>query len=163
MTAAPGASPLGLARCAVRLVGHDLCRPALFAAERERLLRALGHVLSIEHVGSTAVPGPAAKRTIDLMIGVDGEAARWTLIGPLGEAGDSRGDGDVIEGRLYLRRNEASGLRAHPASVCAAGSRFRLTHRGSPDALRLDAAHAVACLHLKQKLAALLLRARGIQ
>jgi GrpB-like predicted nucleotidyltransferase (UPF0157 family) len=43
--------------------------PSLFAAERELLARALASWLAgpIEHVGSTAVPGLAAKPVIDIM------------------------------------------------------------------------------------------------
>jgi GrpB-like predicted nucleotidyltransferase (UPF0157 family) len=42
--------------------------PALFKQERERLDTALGSLLVIiEHVGSTAVPGLAAKPIIDLL------------------------------------------------------------------------------------------------
>jgi GrpB-like predicted nucleotidyltransferase (UPF0157 family) len=45
--------------------------PALFEQERERLDTALGSlVVTIEHVGSTAVPGLAAKPIIDLLVGV---------------------------------------------------------------------------------------------
>jgi len=45
--------------------------PALFKQERERLDTALGSLLVIiEHVGSTAVPGLAAKPIIDLLVGV---------------------------------------------------------------------------------------------
>jgi GrpB-like predicted nucleotidyltransferase (UPF0157 family) len=45
--------------------------PALFEQERERLDTALGSlVVTIEHVGSTAVPGLGAKPIIDLLVGV---------------------------------------------------------------------------------------------
>src|SRR5262249_46029221 len=45
--------------------------PALFEQERAKLDTALGSlVVTIEHVGSTAVPGLAAKPIIDLLVGV---------------------------------------------------------------------------------------------
>jgi len=45
--------------------------PAMFEQERAKLDTALGSVVvTIEHVGSTAVPGLAAKPIIDLLVGV---------------------------------------------------------------------------------------------
>ncbi len=50
---------------------YDPAWPALFEQERTRLQHVLGSmVLTIEHVGSTAVPGLAAKPIIDLLVGV---------------------------------------------------------------------------------------------
>ncbi len=49
------------------IVDYDPGWPARFEAERGRIERALGALaLRIEHIGSTAVPGPAAKSIIDL-------------------------------------------------------------------------------------------------
>lgn len=49
---------------------YDASWPALFEAEREALLSLLAPLdVSIEHVGSTAVPGLAAKPIVDLMLG----------------------------------------------------------------------------------------------
>jgi GrpB-like predicted nucleotidyltransferase (UPF0157 family) len=45
--------------------------PAMFEQEREKLVAVLGSlVVAIEHMGSTAVPGLAAKPIIDLLVGV---------------------------------------------------------------------------------------------
>ena len=56
----------------VRVVPYDPAWPALFEAERVRLLEVLAPWLAgpIEHVGSTAVPGLIAKPVIDIMAGV---------------------------------------------------------------------------------------------
>ncbi|MGF7235363.1 MAG: GrpB family protein [Frankia sp.] len=55
----------------VQIVDPDPTWPAAFAAEAARILAALGpHVLAIEHVGSTAVAGLAAKPVIDIQVGV---------------------------------------------------------------------------------------------
>lgn len=52
----------------VELVPHDPAWASAAAAEGERLASALGPVLvAVHHVGSTAVPGIAAKPVIDLM------------------------------------------------------------------------------------------------
>jgi GrpB-like predicted nucleotidyltransferase (UPF0157 family) len=45
--------------------------PLLYEEHKERILGAIGHITSgIEHVGSTSVPGLAAKPTIDILVGV---------------------------------------------------------------------------------------------
>jgi GrpB-like predicted nucleotidyltransferase (UPF0157 family) len=59
--------------------------PAMFERERGNLERVLGSAaISIEHVGSTAVVGMAAKPIIDLLVGVeDLEEARTSCVEPL--------------------------------------------------------------------------------
>jgi len=64
----------------VTIVGYDLEWPARFEAERRLLAEAIGAWVvdaAIEHIGSTAVLGLAAKPVIDIMAGVEGlEASR---------------------------------------------------------------------------------------
>ena len=56
---------------AIRIVPYDPSWPALADAELQRLADALGPVARrLEHVGSTAVPGLAAKPVIDLQVSV---------------------------------------------------------------------------------------------
>ncbi|MEH2393557.1 MAG: GrpB family protein [Nostoc sp.] len=56
----------------VNLVEYDPCWQTLFAQKAERIWQALGNnlVAEIEHIGSTAVQGMAAKPVIDIMVGV---------------------------------------------------------------------------------------------
>jgi GrpB-like predicted nucleotidyltransferase (UPF0157 family) len=50
---------------------YDPAWSAMFERERARVQEALGViVVTVEHVGSTAVPGLAAKPIIDLLVGV---------------------------------------------------------------------------------------------
>jgi GrpB-like predicted nucleotidyltransferase (UPF0157 family) len=59
------------ARPPIAVVDYDPDWPAQFEAEKERLLTEIGEwVLAVEHIGSTAVPGLAAKPIIDIMPGV---------------------------------------------------------------------------------------------
>jgi GrpB-like predicted nucleotidyltransferase (UPF0157 family) len=63
----------------VRIVPYDPVWPARFEEERRLIEATLGSWIrgGVHHVGSTAVPGLAAKPTIDIMVGVtDLEAAR---------------------------------------------------------------------------------------
>jgi GrpB-like predicted nucleotidyltransferase (UPF0157 family) len=68
---------------------YDPAWPDMFAQERARLQAALGSTaIAIEHVGSTAVPGLAAKPIIDLLVGVDNLAeARSRCMEPLEAVG----------------------------------------------------------------------------
>jgi GrpB-like predicted nucleotidyltransferase (UPF0157 family) len=58
----------------VEIVPYDQEWPRTFEAERQLLLDAIGPWLvagSIEHIGSTAIPGLDAKPVIDIMAGVE--------------------------------------------------------------------------------------------
>jgi GrpB-like predicted nucleotidyltransferase (UPF0157 family) len=53
------------------IVDYDSSWPARYRIERDRVRRALGvSALRIEHIGSTAVPGLAAKPIVDLLVAV---------------------------------------------------------------------------------------------
>ncbi len=55
----------------IEIVPYDPCWPQLFEQEKSRILDAVGkYVNGIEHIGSTAVPGLAAKPVIDILIAV---------------------------------------------------------------------------------------------
>lgn len=54
------------------IVDYDPRWQTVFAEEAAQVWKTLGNdmVVAIEHIGSTAVPGLAAKPVIDLMVGV---------------------------------------------------------------------------------------------
>ena len=56
----------------IEVVDYDPAWPRWFEQERERLLRVLGErAVSVEHIGSTAVPGLTAKPVIDILVSVE--------------------------------------------------------------------------------------------
>lgn len=70
-----------------------------FASERVRILEALGEVARrVEHVGSTAVPGLAAKPIVDILVAVD-------------DPDDEDGYLDAMEGAGYELRVREPGHR----------------------------------------------------
>jgi len=55
----------------IAVVDYDPAWPTQFGAESEVIRRALGEVaVNIHHIGSTAVPGLAAKPVIDILLEV---------------------------------------------------------------------------------------------
>ncbi len=78
----------GRERRAIVIVDHDARWPARFRRERDRVRAALGDLaLGIEHIGSTSVPGLAAKPIVDLLVTVADPGDEAATVGPLEAAG----------------------------------------------------------------------------
>lgn len=72
----------------IQIVDYDPAWPGLFEREAERVQAALGdRVLLLEHVGSTSVPGLAAKPKIDMLLAVANSADESTYVPALEAAG----------------------------------------------------------------------------
>ena len=72
----------------VLLVDYDTAWPALFLREEARLRGALGDsVALLEHVGSTSVPGLAAKPRIDVLLVVADSSDEASYVPALEETG----------------------------------------------------------------------------
>ena len=70
------------------LVEYDPEWPSLYLAERERIRAVLGeHALLVEHVGSTSVPGLAAKPRIDVVLTVPDSSVEASYVPLLEGAG----------------------------------------------------------------------------
>jgi len=70
------------------LADYDPMWPALFALEKERISSALGaKALSIEHVGSTSIPGLPAKPIIDILLVVENSVDEQSYLPALEAAG----------------------------------------------------------------------------
>jgi GrpB-like predicted nucleotidyltransferase (UPF0157 family) len=55
----------------IAVIDYDLGWPDEFARERQRILELVGaYIVELEHYGSTAIPGLAAKPIIDMLAGV---------------------------------------------------------------------------------------------
>jgi GrpB-like predicted nucleotidyltransferase (UPF0157 family) len=63
------------------VVDYDPQWPVMFEKEKEAIIAALGNrFLMVEHIGSTAVPGLAAKPVIDMAVGIQSLADAPVLI-----------------------------------------------------------------------------------
>lgn len=145
---------LGLASGIVRVAPYDPAWPTLFAAEATRLdplLSAKGVMLRLEHTGSTAVPGLAAKPVLDLLAGWEAPVVRAAAIGALEASGYQYRGEQGIPGRDFFRRGEPRQYHLHLTRV---GSAFWDDHRTFRDYLRATPAAADAYAVLKRALAA---------
>lgn len=148
------AEPLGLESKMVRVVPYDARWPGLYRAEAERVARAVAEAglppLALEHVGSTAVPGLAAKPVLDLAGGREREAraaAYRPVLEGLGYV--YRGDGG-LPGRDFFRRGEP---RSHHLHLVERGGAHWRRYLGLREALRADPALREAYASLKRELA----------
>jgi beta-N-acetylhexosaminidase len=72
----------------IELADYDPSWPVLFAREEDRIRAALGdRALSVEHVGSTSVPGLAAKPIVDIVLVVPDSSDEPAYVPPLEAAG----------------------------------------------------------------------------
>jgi GrpB-like predicted nucleotidyltransferase (UPF0157 family) len=83
----------------ITVVAYDPCWPERFEAELRRLRQALGRRAGrMEHIGSTAVPGLAAKPIIDVLVEMD-------------DPEDDAGYGSSLEAAGYVLRVREAGHR----------------------------------------------------
>lgn len=72
----------------IQIVNYDPAWPQLFEREAERVRAVLGdQALLIEHVGSTSVPGLAAKPLIDMLLVIPDSADESTYVPAMESAG----------------------------------------------------------------------------
>jgi GrpB-like predicted nucleotidyltransferase (UPF0157 family) len=137
---------------AVEIVEYDSVWPARFEEMRSRLSEALGEAaVRIDHVGSTAVPGLAAKPVVDIQVSVvdveDDDAYR--------DAIESCGfELRWIEsGHRYFRPPPGQ-PRLTQVHVCTVGSSWERVHLLFRDYLRAHPQVAAEYAALKVRLAA---------
>lgn len=105
-----------------------------FAAEQRQVAQALGaRALGIHHIGSTAVPGQAAKPIIDVMVVVRELAVALECIEPLRGLGYAYVDYPQNLDRRFFRKGFP---RTHHLHVVAEDSRTLSDHVDFRDALR---------------------------
>jgi GrpB-like predicted nucleotidyltransferase (UPF0157 family) len=124
----------------IEVVNYDPRWPGKFKRMRQRLVHALGpEAVQIEHIGSTAVPGLAAKPIIDIQVSVadveDEDAYRAAI----------ESCGFVLRyreaGHRYFRPPPAK-PREYQLHVCTVGSRWEREHLLFRDFLRTHAEEA---------------------
>ncbi|MFE9958653.1 dephospho-CoA kinase [Micromonospora sp. NPDC005299] len=147
----------------VVLAEPDPTWPQQYARLAARIRHAAGADLRIDHIGSTAVPGLAAKDVIDIQLTVPSLAeADGPLADRLADAGFPRLPGDWWdnprppvsrrrEKRLHGSADPGRPVHLHLRVADSPGWRYALLMR---DHLRADPAQRSAYLQLKRELAA---------
>lgn len=139
------------------LTEYDPAWPHLFAREAELLRQTLPATLitRLEHFGSTAVPGLAAKPIIDVLVGVQSLAeARQTAVSLLAALGYSYWHDNPHPDRMFFVKGlPPNGPRSHHVHMVEPTSALwdRLLFR---DYLRQHPAEAARYAQLKYDLAA---------
>jgi GrpB-like predicted nucleotidyltransferase (UPF0157 family) len=122
----------------VRIADYDPAWPARFEAEAARVRDALGPVARrIEHVGSTAVPGMAAKPTIDIQVSVASFEPFEAYGEPLRRLGYEHRPNDEPRHRFFALWGPG-GERVVNLHVCEAGGDWERRHLAFREALRGD-------------------------
>jgi GrpB-like predicted nucleotidyltransferase (UPF0157 family) len=125
---------------AVVVVDYDPRWPSLFDLESRRVASALGEpVVAVEHIGSTAVPGLAAKPIVDMLVGLRTLALPAGAVEAMDELGYEFMGENGIPGRLFFRKGRP---RTHHVHAVLLGSDLWDRHLAFRDYLRAHADEA---------------------
>jgi len=133
----------------IKVVPYDEAWPRRFAQERARIIAALGPLAHrVDHIGSTAVPGLAAKPIVDIDLSVPNADDEDAYLPQLLAAGY----------RLRVRQSGHRMVRTQDLAVhvhiCTTGSDWERRHLLFRDWLRHDTVDRELYGELKQRLAA---------
>jgi GrpB-like predicted nucleotidyltransferase (UPF0157 family) len=135
----------------VELAPYDPAWAEAFQVEKAKVAAALGDLaLEIHHVGSTAVPGLAAKPVIDILVAVRRFEAALDCIGPLLDLVYAFVDHPENVDRRFFRKGVP---RTHHLHIVAAGSPVYHDHLDFCAALRTHSVQRDAYGRLKTELA----------
>jgi GrpB-like predicted nucleotidyltransferase (UPF0157 family) len=142
----------------IEIVDYDPNWPRLFEDERGRLARILpaDQVLAIEHAGSTAIPGLAAKPIVDVFIAVPSvDVARTTLVEPITTLGYVYWEENPDQDRMFFVKGMPpyGERRTHHVHIFEPASEFWRRALAFRDYLREHGDEAERYQQLKHSLA----------
>ena len=147
-------SSIGLEPAQVRVAPHSEEWQAAYEDERALLVAALGElVVDIQHVGSTAVTGLAAKPIIDIAIAIEDDALAADVSQKLEELGYKFAVDAGSEGGLIFYRESHPPLRTHHVHVVRFDDPQWRNYLSFRDRLRADPAMRGRYAALKERLA----------
>jgi GrpB-like predicted nucleotidyltransferase (UPF0157 family) len=137
----------------VMIVDYDPQWPVRYEEERERIIIAIGNDIDdIEHIGSTAVPGLAAKPIIDILVIVPALAQVEQSVQPLEKLGyEYMGDSGIPGRHIFIKREQ--GLRSFHLHMSKADQYTSMQALVFRDFLRLHPQDAREYSELKKALA----------
>ena len=135
----------------IALKSYDPHWPVLFEIERQAMQRSGGWFKAMHHVGSTSIPGMAAKPIIDILVVLDRHEDGLACVDAMRGLGyEYRGESGIA-GRHYFRKGSP---RTHHVHMFAAGHPEAGRHLRFRDYLRAHPDEARAYEALKRMLAA---------
>lgn len=109
---------LGLARGQVSLARAHKAWAAAYERERAKIAAALGeHIIRIEHVGSTSIPGVPAKPILDILVGIQDFDESRVCVGPMIGIGYRYRGENGIPRRHYFVKGDPSTHHIHMVEV----------------------------------------------
>ena len=139
----------------ITIVPYDLAWPSWFETEAACIRDVLGELaLRVEHVGSTAVSGLAAKPVIDIQVSVASLEVLCPYSEPLARIGYSHiplGPFDLV---YPFFQKPAAWPSTHHVHLCVAASEQERRHLAFRDYLRSHPVVAAEYVELKRSLAA---------
>ena len=136
----------------IEIVPYDEAWPSLFMAEAQRLGQILRDVVAIHHIGSTSVPGLAAKPIIDILLEVNTIGALDAQTQTLSALGYEAKGEFGIAGRRYFAKGGMQ--RTHQVHAFARGDPNVTRHLAFRDYLRAHPGVASEYADLKRRVAA---------
>jgi GrpB-like predicted nucleotidyltransferase (UPF0157 family) len=140
----------------VTIVDYNAQWREMFKQERARIMEAVGaHLIALEHIGSTSVPGLDAKAIIDMMAGVMTLDVYRRCVEPLSALGYEYVPDyeDELPERRYFRRR-VDGIATHHLHMVVINGPFWERHILFRDYLRAHRDVARQYARLKRDLAA---------
>jgi GrpB-like predicted nucleotidyltransferase (UPF0157 family) len=138
---------------AIEVRDYDPGWVRLFESERARLSAALGELaVAVEHIGSTSVPGLAAKPIVDIAVVLAGDDRMPEAVARAEALGFERRPAGDFSGRLFLVLLRAGATVAH-LSLVPADAPYLAPHLLFRDRLRAEPALAREYAKLKRRLA----------
>ena len=137
----------------IRIVPYDRTWPLEFSAEADRIERACaGLQTRLEHIGSTSVPGLAAKPVIDILAGRPGNVSGNAYVAAFKQLGYEHKGAFGIPGRNYFRKGTP---RTHHVHLVSWSSELWRDHLLFRDYLRTHPLIAREYETIKRELAAM--------
>ena len=157
-----GSATLGLKHGLNLLVDYDPRWRAAYAAEKERILAALGdRVVAIEHYGSTSIEGLRAKPIIDILVGISTQAEWIACKAPLESLGYDYAEHAGVPDHFIFGRGRDRSERTHLVHVIEYGSMTWCDSLAFRDALRADPTLAAQYQAVKEQAIAQVPEGRG--
>src|SRR6185436_3774828 len=143
---------LGLPTGEVRLLDAHTLWAEEFALEKARIIDAVSdHILEIQHVGSTAIPGVPAKPVLDILVGVEDFNQASVCVAPLERIGYRYRHEHGIPRRHYFVKGDP---RTHHLHMVERDSRHWTMTVTFREFLNQDSESARAYAEAKRSLAA---------